>query len=239
MGDDMITDVHTHILYDIDDGARDIAESLKLIKMEIDNGVGTIVLTPHFDPYSDSVDIFTKKRQERYNNLLKHICDENITLILGSETLYSSLLIYYSTLTPLCISGTRYLLIEFSINMKFDKEFFAELEKLILKFDIIPILAHAERYIYLKKHISLIQKFKQLGCIVQINANYILHNSEKKFVKQLFKYDYIDMIASDCHDSEIRPPNLKEAISLVDVKYDGYYSKILLGKYKIGTNLQE
>jgi Capsular polysaccharide biosynthesis protein len=235
----LIIDVHTHILYDIDDGAKDIAESLKLIKMEIGNGVSTIVLTPHFDPYSDSVDIFTQKRQERYDNLMQHIRDENITLILGSETLYSSLLMYYSTLTPLCISGTRYLLVEFSIDMKFNKEFFAELEKLILKFDIIPILAHAERYIYLKKRISLFEKFKQLDCIVQINADYILHNFEEKFAKQLFKYDYIDMVASDCHDSEIRPPNLNEAISLVDAKYDGYYSKILLGKYKMGMNLQE
>jgi len=234
-----IVDAHTHILCDIDDGAKDIAESLKLIEMEIGIGVTAIVLTPHFDPYTDSIDIFTQKRRQRYDNLMQHIRDENITLILGSETLYSPLLMYYATLTPLCISGTRYLLIEFSVDMKFNKEFFAELEKLILKFDIIPILAHAERYVYLKKHIRLFEKFKQLGCVVQINANYILRNFEEKFTKQLFKYDYIDMIASDCHDSETRPPNLNEAISLVDAKYDGYYSKRLLGKYKMGMNLQE
>jgi len=229
----MVIDVHTHILYDIDDGAKDISDSLKLIKMEIDNDVDTVVLTPHFDPYTDSIDVFVQKCREHYHVLLEYVSNENINLILGSETFYSSLLLYYGTLNSLCIEGTRYLLLEFPVNLKFNQAFFTELEKLILKFDIVPILAHTERYTYVKKHIKIIERFKELGCIIQINAEYILNNFDNKFVKQLFRYNYIDMIASDCHDSEKKVPNLKETISLINERYDGYYDKILLNKYKI------
>jgi len=142
----MIIDAHTHILYDIDDGAKDISESLRLIQLEIENDVDIIVLTPHFDPYNDSAEIFTKKRREHYDILSQNIrdkndkndkSDKNITLILGSETLYSPLLMYYSTLEPLCISGTRFILIEFVPDMKFGRAFFDEFNKLIIKFDII------------------------------------------------------------------------------------------------------
>ena len=219
----MIIDVHTHILYDIDDGAKDLAESLNLIRMEMENDVDTIVLTPHFDPHKDSVDRFAQKCQERYDVLSQHVQNEKITLILGSETFYSSSLMYYSSLTPLRIRGTRYLLFEFPTGMKFNREFFAEFEKLTQKFDIVPIIAHVERYDDIRNHIKTIEKLKQLGCVIQSNAGYITRNINDKFVKQLFKYSYVDMLASDCHDAEKRPPNLKGAITLINEKYYGYY----------------
>jgi protein-tyrosine phosphatase len=200
--------------------------------METANDVDTIVLTPHFDPHSESADIFTQKCRERYDGLLQQMGDRNITLILGSETFYSSVLMYYSTLTPLCICGTRYLLLEFANNMLFNQKFLTELERLIVKFDIIPIVAHTERYMHIKRHINIIKKLKQIGCIIQVNADYILRSIDSKFVKRLFKHDYIDMLASDCHDCETRPPNLKDAIALIDEKYDGYYSKKIANKYK-------
>lgn len=228
MLNNVIADIHTHILYGVDDGARDIYESLNLLQMQVSNGINTIVLTPHFDAYNDSLDIFQKKCQDSYNNLLKNIVGQDINLLLGSETFYSSALMYYHTLQPLCIYGTRYLLMEFSANMNFNKNFFIELGKLILKFEIIPIIAHAERYSYIGKHLKTLAKFQKTGCLIQINANYIIHNIDKNFVKKMFKCHYIDIIASDCHDCIKRPPNLKEAALLINEKYDGYYNKVIL-----------
>ena len=230
----MMTDVHTHILYDIDDGAKNIFQSIRLIETEIANDVGTVILTPHFNPYHDSMDLFVQKCRERYDHLLKYINenDKNINLILGSETFYSPLLMYYSTLTPLCISGTRYLLLEFANDMRFNKEFFIELEKLTVKFDIIPVIAHIERYAHIKKRIKIIDALKKSGCVIQVNANYILYNISSRFIKILFAHNYVDIIASDCHDNDKRGSNLKEAILLINEKYDGYYDKTLANKYK-------
>jgi|GEM_PF-117393 len=238
----MIIDIHTHILYDIDDGAKNISESMNLIKQETENNVGVIVLTPHFNPYDKnaSMEIFTQKCHERYDNIMRHILAENIRnirLILGSEVFYSPMLLYYSELSPLCINNTRYLLIEFALDMKFDKKFFAELEKLMLKFDIIPIIAHAERYIYIQKHINIIKEFKYSGGFIQINSDYIINNIDDKFVRQLFKYDYTDIIASDCHDLKTRIPDIKKAGNLIDKKYNYYYSEILSKKNNINLNL--
>ena len=41
-------DLHTHILYDIDDGSNSLEESLEILKQASLNGVTDIVLTPHY-----------------------------------------------------------------------------------------------------------------------------------------------------------------------------------------------
>ena len=41
-------DIHTHILPAVDDGAKSFEDSLKMIQLEIENGVDTIILTPHY-----------------------------------------------------------------------------------------------------------------------------------------------------------------------------------------------
>lgn len=45
-----ITDIHTHILYGVDDGAEYLGDSMKLIAEEWDQGVQRIILTPHYGP---------------------------------------------------------------------------------------------------------------------------------------------------------------------------------------------
>lgn len=227
MLNNIIADIHTHILYGVDDGAENIHESLELIKTEISTGINTIVLTPHFDAYNDSLDIFKEKCKDSYNNLLKNTDRQNINLLLGSETFYSSALLYYHTLRPLCINGTSYLLIEFSTDMKFNKNFFVQFEKLIIKFDIVPIIAHTERYSYIRRHMKTLKKFQKIGCLIQVNADYIINNIDRNFTKKMFRRFYIDIIASDCHDCIKRSPNLKEAALMINEKYDGYYNKVI------------
>ena len=43
-----IYDIHCHIVPGVDDGATDIGETVKLLRMEYEQGVRTVIATPHF-----------------------------------------------------------------------------------------------------------------------------------------------------------------------------------------------
>ena len=57
-----LTDIHTHILPSIDDGASDVTEALQILKMQKSSGVDRVVLTPHFDSQKQSLEDFLVKR---------------------------------------------------------------------------------------------------------------------------------------------------------------------------------
>ena len=227
-------DIHTHILYNIDDGAATLDDSLNLIKLEIEDDADAIVLTPHFDPYYDSVDEFIEKRDNIYNVLAGKTADKCVKLYAGSEVFYSEMLLYYSSMKPLCFSQKKNLLVEFNIYQNFDKEFFDDFARFIRKFSVIPIIAHVESYEQIRKNYRILNKFRELGCIIQINADHLLDSVNDKFFAKLFKNTLVDIVATDCHDTVRRPPKLKPAMELVRNVYgEEYYSFIMNNQNKI------
>lgn len=227
-------DIHTHILYNIDDGSGNIKESIDLVQTEIDNNVDKIVFTPHFNPYSDSLDSYIETRAERYKNLCEYFSDKNIEMYIGSEVFYSQLIYYYSTLKEFCFSNKKYILMEFPAMQKFDNEFFKLFYRLIEKFDIIPIIAHIEYYNYIKKHYKVLYRFIELNCVIQVNADNFINNIKNRFYEKIFNNQLVDIIASDCHNMIKRPPRLKEAMDLVKIVYGSdYYEKIIETQNKI------
>jgi Capsular polysaccharide biosynthesis protein len=223
-------DIHTHIMYNIDDGAKCIEDSIELIHLEIENDVDNIVLTPHFDPYYDSLEKFIEKRAKNYAALVEKIksINENVSLYTGSEVFYSKILQYYDTLKPLCFFNEKYLLIEFSPNHVFDNKFFGDFLNIIEKFDVIPIIAHVEVYRHIRRRYKLINNLRELGCIIQVNADSVLNEVNDKFMRTIFKRELVDIIASDCHDKIKRPPRLKQAMELIKKNYgEAYFNKIV------------
>ena len=64
-----MTDIHTHVLHGIDDGAPDIETSRIMLAAMYDAGTRTAVCTPHFDYTNISPEIFLKKRDMRASEL--------------------------------------------------------------------------------------------------------------------------------------------------------------------------
>ena len=135
-------DLHTHLLPNIDDGASDISEALIMTKLLKEEGIKGAVCTPHYDPTSMSLNDFTSLRAKSLN-LLKETC---IPLIPASETYLHEYLFYNCNLDPLTIENTNYLLIELPFTKKWGNDIYKSLEKLMIYFDVIPIIAHIERY---------------------------------------------------------------------------------------------
>ncbi len=211
-----IVDFHTHILDGIDDGAKNIDESIELIKEEINQGVNTIVLTPHFYPETDDYQTFLLQRKNTYQQLKNKVKEEAlpIQLILGAEIKFSPKLLDLDLL-PFCIANTNFLLIEFSMSHfhNWTKDVFFQLQSK----GFHPIIAHAERYTNLPT--SSLLELVQAGAFVQINTSSILRPQTYKKVKQLIKQNLVHTYGTDTHSIEKRPPTHKQAFELLAISF--------------------
>ena len=64
-----MTDLHCHILPNIDDGAKDVSISLRLLEKEYADGVRNIAFTSHFNSEWTTPDAFLQKRAAAYETL--------------------------------------------------------------------------------------------------------------------------------------------------------------------------
>lgn len=193
-------DIHSHILYGIDDGAKTLEESIEILKKANTRGVTDIILTPHY--VADS--IYTSSIKEN-KIILKKLKQElkkeqiNINLYLGNEVYVdeslSSSLSNISTL-----NNSRYILIEFPMNNKC-----LNLEEVLYqlkKEKLIPIIAHPERYSYYYKDYLFFEKLIKQGCLLQGNIGSLYGDYGKKsqkMIKALLKRGMIQFIGSDIH----------------------------------------
>ena len=139
-------DIHSHILYEIDDGSESINESINIIKQAIDNNYTDIILTPHYR----KIQGYTKNNKIK-NELFNKLKEEteklklNIKLYLGNEiTLDEDLFYYIDTNQVLTLNNSRYILLELPFNGRF--EFLNNLFEELFDKGYIPIIPHPERY---------------------------------------------------------------------------------------------
>ncbi len=195
-------DIHSHILYGIDDGARSLDESVEILKKASARGVTDIILTPHY--IHDSIytaDISLKKRELlRLKRELK-LLNIPINLYLGNEVYIdesiSSFLKDISTL-----NDSRYILIELPLHNKclILEEVLYQLKKK----GLIPIIAHPERYSCYYGDYQFFANLIQNGCLLQGNIGSIYGDYGKKsqkMIKELLKRGMIHFIGSDIHHS--------------------------------------
>ena len=212
-------DIHTHILPNVDDGAKSLDISLKLIEQEIKNGVNKIVLTPHMNEMMKDKDDILKAYE-----MLKKEAPDGVELLLGAEIKYYDKMI--SDLNEgklLTMNNSKYVLVEFDyMNDEHILDAIYELQIAGYK----PIIAHIERYNYLTKKDYV--AIKETGTLVQVNASSINRSNYKKRVKYLIKKGLVDFIASDCHNLEHRGvdfTDIKKAVMKYNKKdYDRLFS---------------
>lgn len=216
-------DIHTHVLPYIDDGARDQKEALYMLKVLKRQGTETIVCTPHFDPGKIALKDFTIGR----NKALLALEGSGIQLIPASETRYHDLLFYISDIDKLCINNTSYLLLELPYTEKRSGLETEGIRKLMKLYQITPILAHIERYKALWKNRKNIRHMISLGCVIQINADTVIDKSSRRTALNYIKGGLIDVVGSDCHSMLKRPPNLKDALDIIEKELGSYYSDLL------------
>jgi len=188
-------DIHSHILPGIDDGAKNIEESLVMINEMKKMGFSKIIATPHIYPglYDNNKKIISEVHKDI---IAKNKKDIDITF--AAEYMLEDNLIKLAKNNSLLFLKDKYLLIEFSYISSPNN-----LKNIIFQLQInncIPILAHPERYLYLKSD-KLIE-LKKRGCKFQLNLLSVTGYYGDKVVKIsdfLLKHDLVDFVGSDIH----------------------------------------
>lgn len=214
-----LTDFHTHILPGIDDGSPSLEESLKMLRGEAAQGVKHVVLTPHFYPHLHSVSDFLSRRAEAYEKLCKAVAGEDglPQLHLGAEVYYYNGISCSDALQQLALEGTKYLLVEMP-GSPWPGSAYEELETIIQKRKLTPIIAHIDRYIRPLCSYGIWQRLEDIPVRIQANAEFFQKRATRSMALRLLKNGRIHMLGSDCHSSEYRPPDLTAGLQVIEKK---------------------
>ncbi|MCK4027116.1 tyrosine protein phosphatase [Streptococcus suis] len=227
-------DIHSHIIFGVDDGPKTPEESLALLQEAYRQGVRGIVATSHrrkgmFETPEETIWQNFRQVQE----LAKQVADD-LFIYYGAEIYYSRE--YLNKLEKKEIPGyasSDAVLVEFSTNtpLKVIQEAVREL----LAMGKTPVLAHIERYEALEGEFEKIQSLIDQGAYMQINSSSVLkakmfgdrHKAFKKRAKQFLDQDLVHFVASDMHNLSSRPPYMQEAYELISQRYGQDYAKDL------------
>ena len=220
-------DIHNHILYGVDDGSKDLDMSLAMLKEEMEQGVTMIYLTPHQNQQTLTGPLL----KERYQSFLEELKEKGIDMDirLGAE------IYYYPGLKQDLLSGkaltmdeSKYVLVEFSTRTETNV---SEIVYELVVAGFTPIIAHIERYPYLKKEDYF--DIKEAGGLIQINSSSFSHFSSRGLIKYLLKNDLVDYVATDAHDTSRRKVDFSFVHFYIKKKYPELYTKLIEMK-KIG-----
>lgn len=207
-------DIHHHLLFGLDDGAKDIETSAAMVRMAAEDGITHIVCTPHANAHFRFDPAMNRERLEQLQARL----DGNVTLGLGCDFHLSFENIEDARKNPTkyTINGKKYLLVEFadlSIPQQMTQVFYE-----FLLAGIQPIITHPERNATIQNSPQRLDEWLRTGCLVQVTASSMtgrFGRSAMSFAHRLLDENKIHFLATDAHNLESRPPRMKEAYEFV------------------------
>ena len=221
------TDIHNHILPGIDDGAKNVEESLSLIKGMGELGVTDFICTPHImENYYPNTPTTIKNALNTLEKALKKEGDSHVRIRAAAEHMIDSGFDILLDTDAIMAISNQYILVEMSYlqaSLNFDES----IQKLKDK-GLFPIFAHPERYVYLKYNKGDYNRMKDLGMLFQLNllslSGYYGKDVQKKALV-LLENNLIDFVATDMHNEnhlnylkqiQITPNILKMVMPLIE-----------------------
>ncbi len=185
-------DMHTHFLPGVDDGCRNIEESLSLLRECKKRGVDTVYLTPHINhpKYSN-----TKAHiLDVYNGVKSQLESTGVKVYIGSEIYLTPNLDFDNIIS---LGNTRYVLVETPFDV-----FPVYLNDMIFKLQLADykvILAHVERFSWLVKNEELQHDLKTKGVKFQVNYGSLTDRKHRHQIKKWLSKGWIEFLGSDKH----------------------------------------
>lgn len=198
-------DFHTHILPGIDDGSKDVRQSMKMLRMEQKMGIDTVFLTPHFYASQNSPEVFLSRREEAWQRLQGELQEGLPQLLLGAEVQFFESIGYAENLRSLCIQGTNLLLLEMPFN-RWDDRVVRTVLDLNGMDGMQIVLAHIDRYLKFVKE-EVWELFQRNGILMQLNASAFSGWLHRRKAVSLMQNGTVQFIGSDCHNLDSRKPN--------------------------------
>lgn len=195
------TDIHSHLIPGIDDGAQNMDESIALLAKFESLGYEKVVTTPHImsDYYKNTPDIILAGLDDL--NATREKLNLNIEVEAAAEYYYDETFMErLNKNEKLLTFGDNYVLFEFSFHTEppeTEKLFFELLTK-----GYKPVVAHFERYLFLKGNIDRVYKWREEGVNIQLNLNSITGHYGPQIKQQacaLIDAGQVDFAGTDCH----------------------------------------
>ncbi|HZH00010.1 MAG TPA: CpsB/CapC family capsule biosynthesis tyrosine phosphatase [Flavisolibacter sp.] len=194
-------DMHSHLIPGIDDGAQTLEDSIHLIRQLSTLGYKKLITTPHIlwemypntrETIEQGLSVVRKALQEQAIDIELHAAaeyyiDDHFQQLLKDKT-------------PLLTLKDNLVLVEFSmISAPFDlQEVLFEMQMQQYQ----PVIAHPERYIYLRNRKSFFEELRQNGALFQLNLLSLVGHygtSIQEFATYLLQNGFYDYAGTDLH----------------------------------------
>lgn len=197
-------DLHTHIVFDVDDGSKSIQDSLEILKIAHERGIKAMFATPHFIEGYVMPDALLVK--ERVLELSRHMKTSGLDMPIYSG---HEIMLDYNTLDhlkegrALSLNDTRYVLVEMPMHTQLNN-----LNEIFFNFQVsgyVPVIAHPERYDYVQDNPALIEDWITKGALLQINLLSLYNkygDKAKKTAIKLLKSHMYHFVGSDVHSHQ-------------------------------------
>lgn len=210
-------DMHSHIVFDVDDGSDSLEESLAIIKRASKKGIHTMFATSHYiegsmtakaNAVKDKLEILRSKLKE------EHI---DVQLLCGHEVFLDHESIdHVKSGKALSLNDSRYILVELPMLNELNN-----LEDILFDMTIkgyVPIIAHPERYTYVQRDINRIRKWIDSGALLQLNLP-SFHNKygdvARKTAEEMLKRQMYHFVGSDVHAYKSRALSIDDPLNKV------------------------
>ncbi len=203
-------DIHSHILPEVDDGARSWEMAVHMCHMAAQDGIEHMVATPH----ANGEYAYDREWLRGVLDELRRRSGGRPALSLGCDFHFS-----YENLESLAksphqftIEDTPYLLVEFS-DFAIPPTVTAALDDLLNR-GLVPIITHPERNLILQRHPERVVEWARLGCAVQVTASALTGGwgeKARKIALKLLDAEAVHILATDSHNVDHRTPILSAA----------------------------
>jgi tyrosine-protein phosphatase YwqE len=194
------TDLHSHLIPGIDDGAQNMEESITLIQMLMSMGFKKLITTPHImaDYYRNTSDSILQGLE----GLQKELVLRNINIPIEAAAEYYLDETFENKLkrNDILTLGRKYVLFELSF-INYPQNLFEVIDRILQK-GYTPLLAHPERYPYMTGSIENYERLKDAGCYLQLNTLSLTGHYGKPTqvaAEQMVDRYLVDFIGSDMH----------------------------------------
>lgn len=212
----MLIDFHAHILPGCDHGSDSLETSMNQLRMAKEAGITTVVATPHFYMYHDTVDSFINRREHSYRMLIDatESVDLGMNIVKAAEvTLYIDLP-SLEDLNRLCIEGTNCMLLELP-GYRWSVWTAESLSQIIQGRNIIPVIAHIDRY-----DAHTVRRLIELKIPLQLNASALIPFSRRSKYMRMIREGAVHLLGSDAHNSADEYKDFARAVKILGSQMD-------------------
>lgn len=209
-------DIHSHVLPGIDDGSESPEMSRVLLSLLRQQGVETVVATPHFYAMQDTPEDFLRRRKEAFDRM-EYDPAEAPHVLLGAEVAYFDGMCHAEELDRLQLGNSGLLLVEMPFGA-WTQRMIGEVCQLPLQTGLTPVLAHVNRYRRADQLPKYQKELLEQGILFQCNAEAFSILWERRWALRMLRQGQIHFLGSDTHNLTNRAPKLEQAAQVITRK---------------------